>query len=153
MRGKSRIGWRTLWIRLCLGSTDHLDIESFAKSGQSSPTGQSISQTDGQYLDGILEHGNHFYLSSPVKRRIRLVGRLGIGGKLAFRTIDQSRESSSSAVRDEFSARFVSSTILFRQRIDIDFERTDVKSRFNWINRAAIHYLNKTAFWNLAQYK
>ncbi|CAF4894250.1 unnamed protein product, partial [Rotaria sp. Silwood1] len=38
------------------------------------------------------------------------------------------------------------------QRIDIDFERTDVKSRFNWINRAAIHYLNKTAFWNLAQY-
>lgn len=40
-----------------------------------------------------------------------------------------------------------------RQRIDIDFERTDVKSRFNWINRAAIHYLNKTAFWNLAQYK
>lgn len=42
---------------------------------------------------------------------------------------------------------------LCRQRIDIDFERTDVKSRFNWINRAAIHYLNKTAFWNLAQYK
>jgi hypothetical protein len=41
----------------------------------------------------------------------------------------------------------------FRQRIDIDFERTDVKSRFNWINRAAVHYLNKTAFWNLAQYK
>lgn len=40
-----------------------------------------------------------------------------------------------------------------RQRIDIDFERTDVKSRFNWTNRAAIHYLNKTAFWNLAQYK
>jgi len=40
-----------------------------------------------------------------------------------------------------------------RQRIDIDFERTDVKSRFNWINRSAIHYLNKTAFWNLAQYK
>ncbi len=40
-----------------------------------------------------------------------------------------------------------------RQRIDIDFERTDIKSRFNWINRAAIHYLNKTAFWNLAQYK
>ncbi|CAF1164046.1 unnamed protein product [Adineta steineri] len=38
------------------------------------------------------------------------------------------------------------------QRIDIDFERTDVKSRFNWVNRAAIHYLNKTAFWNLAQY-
>ncbi|CAF0846952.1 unnamed protein product [Adineta ricciae] len=38
------------------------------------------------------------------------------------------------------------------QRIDIDFERTDVKPRFNWINRAAIHYLNKTAFWNLAQY-
>jgi hypothetical protein len=40
-----------------------------------------------------------------------------------------------------------------RQRIDIDFERTDIKSRFHWINRAAIHYLNKTAFWNLAQYK
>ncbi|CAF3934819.1 unnamed protein product [Rotaria magnacalcarata] len=38
------------------------------------------------------------------------------------------------------------------QRIDTDFERTDVKSRFNWINRAAVHYLNKTAFWNLAQY-
>ncbi|CAF4995440.1 unnamed protein product, partial [Rotaria sp. Silwood1] len=38
------------------------------------------------------------------------------------------------------------------QRIDINFERTDIKSRFNWINRAAIHYLNKTAFWNLAQY-
>ncbi|CAF1534516.1 unnamed protein product, partial [Didymodactylos carnosus] len=38
------------------------------------------------------------------------------------------------------------------QRIDIDFERTDVKSRFNWINRVAVHYLNKTAFWNLAQY-
>ncbi|CAF3856340.1 unnamed protein product [Rotaria sp. Silwood1] len=39
------------------------------------------------------------------------------------------------------------------QRTDINFERTDIKSRFNWINRAAIHYLNKTAFWNLAQYK
>ncbi|CAF4987283.1 unnamed protein product, partial [Rotaria sp. Silwood1] len=38
------------------------------------------------------------------------------------------------------------------QRTDINFERTDIKSRFNWINRAAIHYLNKTAFWNLAQY-
>ncbi|CAF1194892.1 unnamed protein product [Rotaria sp. Silwood1] len=39
-----------------------------------------------------------------------------------------------------------------KQRTDINFERTDIKSRFNWINRAAIHYLNKTAFWNLAQY-
>jgi hypothetical protein len=75
-------------------------------------------------------------------------------GKLAISTINESRKSSSCIVCFFFHFSIQISNInSSRQRIDIDFERTDVKSRFNWINRAAIHYLNKTAFWNLAQYK
>lgn len=82
-------------------------------------------------------------------------GRIGFGRKLAVGSVDQSRKSSGSFVRFSFAQRklFSNDFQCFRQRIDIDFERTDVKSRFNWVNRAAIHYLNKTAFWNLAQYK
>jgi hypothetical protein len=81
------------------------------------------------------------------------LGRFGFGRELACRTIDESWQFTGSSVRRRRRRCSFVTDAPFRQRIDIDFERTDVKSRFNWINRAAIHYLNKTAFWNLAQYK